>query len=83
MHINLFFFGSLYLKTFVKHKSYTENENFLFFSKKQAMRLMLHRLFLLILVLVEEEVFFRGVVGPDFLDTLVNVTLVLYLLQVL
>ena len=39
--------------------------------------------FVSILVLVEEEVFLGGVVGPDILDGFVDVALVLYLLQVL
>ena len=43
----------------------------------------MHRLFLLILVLVEQEIFLGGVVGPNLFDTLVDITLVFYLLQVL
>ena len=39
--------------------------------------------FLLILLLVKEKVLLAGVVGPDVLDALVYVTLVLNLLQVL
>ena len=37
----------------------------------------------LVFVLVEEEVFFCRIVGPDVLDALVDVTLILYLLQIL
>ena len=36
----------------------------------------------LVLVLVEEEIFFCGIVGPDVLDALVHIAFVFNLLQV-
>ena len=44
---------------------------------------MPHRFLLLILILVEEEIFFCRIVGPYLLDALVDIAFVFYLLQVL
>ena len=38
---------------------------------------------LLILILVEKEILLSGIVRPDILDTFIDITLILYLLQVL
>ena len=37
----------------------------------------------LILILVEQEIFFRGIVWPNFLNTFVDITFIFYLLKVL
>ena len=38
---------------------------------------------LLIFILVEKEILLSGIVRPDILDTFIDITLILYLLQVL
>ena len=36
-----------------------------------------------VFVLVKEEIFFSGIIGPNVLNTLINLAIILYFLQVL
>lgn len=62
-----------------------KQENVLDIVKKEISEVALGAtsLISLILILVEKKVFFRGIVGPDVFDAVINITLVLYFLKVL